>query len=110
MRGNRKFLLKDFVHPSNKLVKRLQRGESPFRLSENLACVTRKDKKFATCYQTEGIRSRTSGKKSQIRRPVVNKKLCSAKSNKNVVFLAIESANKAEINVLSARDKIRPGP
>ena len=45
MRGNRKFLLKDFVHPSNKLVKRLQRGESPFRLSENLACVTRKDKK-----------------------------------------------------------------
>ena len=100
----RKFLPKDIVHPSNELVKRLQRGESPFRLSENLACVTWKDKKFAICCQTEGIRNLSSKKESQIRRPVVNKKLCSAKSNQNIVFLAIESANKAEINILSVRD------
>ena len=104
MRGNRKFLPKGIVYLSNELVKRLQRGESPFRLSENLACVTWKDMKFATCCQTEGIRNRSSGKESQIRRPVVNKKLCSAKSNQNIVFLAIESANKAEINILSVRD------
>ena len=104
MRGNRKFLPKGIVYPSNELVKRLQRGESPFRLSENLACVTWKDMKFATCCQTEGIRNRSSRKESQIRRPVVNEKLCSAKSNQNIVFLAIESANKAEINILSARD------
>ena len=106
----RKFLPKDIVHPSNELVKRLQRGESPFRLSENLACVTWKDKKFAICCQTEGIRNLSSKKESQIRRPVVNKKLCSAKSNQNMVFLAIESANKEEINILSARDTTRPGP
>ena len=103
----RKFLPKDIVHPSNELVKRLQRGESPFRLSENLACVTWKDKKFAICCQTKGIRNRSSKKESQIRRPVVNKKLCSAKSNQNMVFLAIESANKEEINILSARDTTR---
>ena len=106
MRGNRKFLPKDTVHLSNELVKRLQGGESPFRLSENLACVTWKDKKFAICCQTEGIGNRSSKKESQIRRPVVN----SAKSNQNMVFLAIESANKAEINILSARDTTRPGP
>ena len=28
----------------------------------------------------------------------------------NMVFLTIESANKAEINILSARDTTRPGP
>ena len=108
MRGNRKFLPKDTVHLSNELVKRLQGGESPFRLSENLACVTWKDKKFAACCQTEGIRNRSSEKES--RRSVVNKKLCSAKGNQNMVFLAIEPANKAEINILSARNTTRPGP
>ena len=77
MRGNRKFLSKDTVHLSNELVKRLQGGESPFRLSENLACVTWKDKKFAACCQTEGIRNRSSEKES--RRSVVNKNFAQPK-------------------------------
>ena len=28
----------------------------------------------------------------------------------NMVFLTYESANKAEIDILSARDRTRPGP
>ena len=31
-------------------------------------------------------------------------------SDKKMVFLTNESANKAEINILSARDTTRPGP
>ena len=31
-------------------------------------------------------------------------------SDKKIVFLTNESANKAEINILSARDTTRPGP
>ena len=33
-----------------------------------------------------------------------------AKACKKMVFLTNESANKAEINILSARDTTRPGP
>lgn len=44
--GNTKFLPKDIVDPSNEPVKRLQTGESLFRQSDNLVCVTWKDKKF----------------------------------------------------------------
>ena len=31
-------------------------------------------------------------------------------SDKKIVFLTNESANKAELNILSARDTTRPGP
>ena len=57
VRGNKKFLPKDIVNPSNEQVKRLQRGESLFRQSGNLVCITWKDKKFVHLLSTipEGL-------------------------------------------------------
>lgn len=57
VRANRKFLPKDILDLSNKLVKRLQRGESCFRQSNDLVCVTWKDKKLIHLLSTipEGL-------------------------------------------------------
>lgn len=57
VRGNRKFLPKDIVDLSNEQVKRLKRGEPLFQQSDNLVCVTWKDKKFVHLLSTipEGL-------------------------------------------------------
>ena len=55
LRGNKKFLPK--FRSSNERVKRLQRGESLFRQSGNLVCITWKDKKLVHLLSTipEGL-------------------------------------------------------
>ena len=45
VRSNKKFLLKDIVDHHNEQVKRLERGDSLVRQSDNLICCTWKDKK-----------------------------------------------------------------
>ena len=52
VRGNRKFLPKDIDDHRNEQVKKLKRGDSLFRQSNNLMCVTWKDKKIVRLLST----------------------------------------------------------